>query len=196
MRSFVIREIYEGQKPKFGLGFWWRAILLNIISLPFRPLAWFSKGYTLIDNSDWEFMYDDMTLKIERKQVAANGFEDCIPFYQLSSTNKNLNDLIRFKIFGSFICKTNNGLLLRHFKSLKNWTNSKLIYIDLNDYRIENICCINSAFPEWIGYKINDDEQIDITVEKTKDYKRIVRLTTNKKKTGANSAQPNSWAKS
>jgi len=181
MRSFVIKEIYERRKPKFDYGFLWRSILFFVITLPFRPLAWISKGYTVIDNADWEYLYDDKILKIERKQVAANGFDDCIPFYQLSSTDKNLNELIRFKIFGLFICKTNNGLLLRQFKSPKNWPDSKLIYIDLNDYKIENVCSINSSFPEWIGYKINDNEQIDIIVEQTRDYKKIIRLMANKK---------------
>ena len=37
----------------------------------------------VIYNSDWEFLYDDNTLK-KRKHVAANGIDDCIPLYKTS----------------------------------------------------------------------------------------------------------------
>jgi len=176
MTTFKIDTVTIGQHPrKLSNGkFQLTKFLLYILTSPFKLLTAFNKSYTQIDGN-WEQLYSDNNLKIEKRLVAATGFDDSISFYILSSTDNHLNKIIGDKIFGDFICKTNDGILLRQFRSPKDWPNSKLIYINFYNYNQETVSKTNSSWVDW-SYKFVGDKQIDIVTEHQESYKKILRL--------------------
>lgn len=177
MIKFETTEIVNGQHPNKSLDarFYLTDILLTIIFFPFRILNFFYKGYTSISDSNWEFMLTTDDFKIEKRLVALAGFDNCIGFYNLSSTDKKLNEIIRGKVFGDFICKTANGIFLRQFKSPKDWPNSKLIYIGFDNYEIITISKSDSSWIDWT-YNVIEDNQIDIITEHGQGYSKTLRI--------------------
>ena len=175
MTTFKAIEKVTGQHPNNSIGIKSLTFLLSILTFPIRLLTYFNKGYTEISDSDWEFMLTDVNFKIEKRQIAAIGFDDCIPFYSLSSTDKILNETIRGKCFGNFILKIDKGIFLRQFKSPKDWPNSKLVFISFDKYQMEIIAKSNSSWVDWT-YHLNDDKQIDIVTEHSKDYNKILQI--------------------
>ena len=177
MIKFKTTEIVTGQHPNKsqGVKFHLTDILLTIIMFPFRIVNLFNKGYTAIADSNWEFMFSTVDFKIEKRLVALTGFDNCIDFYNLSSTDKKLNEVIRGKVFGNFICKTDNGFFLRQFKSPKDWPNSKLVYIGFDNYEIMTVSKSDSSWVDWTCNSIGDN-QIDILTEHGHGYSKILRI--------------------
>lgn len=120
-------------------------------------------------------MLTDDNFKIEKRIIAATGFDDCIHFYSLSSTDKKLNGAIRGKYFGNFIIKTDSDIFLRQFKSPNAWPNSKLVFISFDIYQLEIVAKSNSSWVDWT-YNFIDDKQIDIVTEHSKDYTKILQI--------------------
>ncbi|PIQ31956.1 MAG: hypothetical protein COW63_07560 [Bacteroidetes bacterium CG18_big_fil_WC_8_21_14_2_50_41_14] len=177
LTTYKAIEKVIGTKPQNTVGLTFITFLLTILTLPLRLLTLFNKGYSDISDSDWELMLSDDNIKIEKKQIAATGFDDCIKFYGLTSTDKKLNDLLRENIFGDFIVKINNGIFLRQFKSPSDWPNSKLVYISLDTYKVENISKSKSSWVDW-QYNFVDDKQFDIVTENAKEYSKILQIRT------------------
>jgi len=177
MIKFKTTEIVIGQHPNKSLGtkFHLTDILLTIIMFPFRIVNLFNKGYTSLSDSDWELMFSTIEFKIEKRLVALTGFDNCIVFYNLSSTDKKLNEVIRGKVFGNFICKTDSGIFLRQFKSPKDWPNSKLVYIGFDNYKIMTVSKSDSSWVDWTCNSIADN-QIDILTEHRPGYSKILRI--------------------
>ena len=173
--TFKAIEKVTGQIPNNSVGYKSLTFLLYILTFPFRLLTYFNKGYTEISDSNWEYMLTVDNFKIEKRIIATTGFDNCIPFYSLSSTDKILNETIRGKCFGNFILKIDKGVFLRQFISPKDWPNSKLVFISFDKYQMEIIAKSNSSWVDWT-YHLNDDKQIDIVTEHSRDYNKILQI--------------------
>jgi hypothetical protein len=120
-------------------------------------------------------MFSKVDFKIEKRLVALTGFDNYIDFYNLASTDKKLNKVISGKVFGNFICKIDNGIFLRQFKSPKDWPNSRLVYIGFDNYEIITVSKSDSSWVDWT-YNFIGDKQIDILTEHGEGYSKILRI--------------------
>ena len=175
MATFKAIEKVTGQPPNNSVSVKYFTFLLSILTIPIRLLTFFNKGYSEVLDSNWEYMLTVDNFKIEKRLIAATGFDDCIHFYNLSSTDKILNETMRGKCFGNFIVKTANGIFLRQFNSPKDWPNSKLVFISFDKYQMEIVAKSNSSWVDWT-YNFIDDKQIDIITEHSKDYTKVLQI--------------------
>jgi hypothetical protein len=169
----TITEKTFGNKTKYKIKFltW---LWINILSLPFQMLNLFvirRKKYIEVSDSEWFNLYPFPTdgYNIERKIIAETGFDNCIKFYHLRTSNKNINEILTGKIFGDFHWEKDNGIFLRQFDNPNDWPISYLVFIDKSDFSFQRLKKVNSSWPEWKYEHINDNE-FNIITEHSDTY--------------------------
>jgi hypothetical protein len=175
LTTFRVTENVKGEYPDKSIKEVAENFLWLILTSPIRLLTIFNKGYNTPKNSLWEHMLTDEKLKIEKRLSATTGVDDSIRFFALSTSDANLNALIRDKYFGDFIIMLDSGILLRHFNNPRSWPNSSLVYIAFDTYKIETIVKSKSAWTNW-KYSMIDNNHIEIVTEQSQDYTKVISV--------------------
>ncbi|MBN8697016.1 MAG: hypothetical protein J0L87_10835 [Bacteroidetes bacterium] len=177
----TITETTDGKKTKKRVPIlvW---LWVNLLTLPFRLLSLFVSSrhkYFEVTHSEWTDWYPFPSdgHKIERKIITETGFDGCIKFYHLRTSDKKINSLLTNKIFGDFHWEKDYGIFLRQFDNPDDWPISYLVFIDTTDFSFHRLKKVNSSWPTWKYEGINDTD-FNIITEYTDTY--TTRLTIKK----------------
>jgi len=91
----------------------------------------------------------------ERKLVNETAFDGIVKIYTVQTNNIVLNQLLKDKFFGEFICAVSTGVFLRMFKSKTSWPFTSLCYLDLVNLAWVKIKDTNSSWGDWKVSKIH-----------------------------------------
>ena len=87
----------------------------------------------------YTFWTECYSVNILRKLENETAFDGIVKIYSLKSNEDELNKIFEDKVFGDFYYPTSFGFFLRMFETKNSWPKTILVFINLKNYRMEQI---------------------------------------------------------